>query len=342
MSQMKKVKHFLVIGGMTALFACQATNRKRALYSEVRTDLGPQGNQIVADEFTAYKLKAGGCITPDGASATQKRVLLTGFGPFQNNAFNISGVVAGTMADVSLWSGKIQMGASVANSSTAVSTGKITAADKGGRSVVRTISVDERTYLVCFLLLDVKWDLAAAIISYEAQRFTPKMVVMMGQGGSNAALEGGALNRATQYNGFDSAGGDLDNANIPTSDDAAILLNHPDVAGQPHERAMTWSNNKLRDAVAIKVHTMGYEIGAEPAARPSNDYICNNVSYVVLSGLAGESLSLAGGKVLLDPTANAEAKAGFLHLPNGASNQRAEIINWATVVATMVDTQLKD
>lgn len=53
-------------------------------------------------------------------------------------------------------------------------------------------------------------------------------------------------------------------------------------------------------------------------------------------------MSLAGGKVLLDPTANAEAKAGFLHLPNEASIQRVEIVNWATVVAMIVDAQLKE
>jgi pyrrolidone-carboxylate peptidase len=328
--------------GLSCLCSCRSIQHKPRDESQVRTDIGPTGNSLVAREFDKYVANSGGCIDPGQAGDHLKHVIVSGFGPFQNKPFNISGVVSGTMAQANLWSGNLQSGAFVGNSGAQVSPGLITAADHGGRAVVRPVTVDGRGYLVCFLVLDVKWDLAAAILVHESRRFNPQMIMMMGQGGQGATFEGGAINQATQSNGFDSDGGGMASANIPNVPGAPILTNHPNANGQPHVQRMTWDNSKLRDATKSQVSSMGYTLTAEAGPRFSNDYICNNVSYVVLAALAGEPISLAGGDLALAPVPAVDTVAGFFHIPYAATNQRREVIAWADVVATAVDAQLRE
>jgi len=73
--------------------------------------------------------------------------------------------------------------------------------------------------------------------------------------------------------------------------------------------------------------------------RRENDYICNNVSFAVVSGLTGTPVALAGGAINLAPQ-NTGTQVGFLHYPYAASapgraDDAEQVFGWAKVLATV-------
>lgn len=294
------------------------------------TDLG-RGNEQVKRAYEAY-VKGGPRLE---ASEASRRVLITGFGLFSGVEFNISGVVLQSMADPTFWPTEAKLDALPKPPAKAVGAGTLTAKDGGARAWQRTLVIDGRTYEVAFLLVDVLWDLGAAITLFEAEHFEPHLIVMTGRGGKAAVFERGALNRAAPYTGFRH-----DGRPDPTNKPVAQSVLDPQHPGVEQAIAMSWDNERLAAAARPIVASMraGYEVVAAPAARPDNTYICNNISCVVLHGLQGRKVALAGGAIELEVAGLAETAAGFFHYPARATREPAEVQAWARMLATVVKT----
>jgi pyrrolidone-carboxylate peptidase len=198
----------------------------------------------------------------------------------------------------------------------------------------------------------VYWDLAGAILIHEMENFRPDMVIMTGRGGTDwtGTFEAGAINHARDLAGYESDGR-IAERNLPATMDAKII------ASQDFESAiaMTWDRQKLADVTGPIANTFGFFVASAPAASYSNTYICNNISYVVLNALRGESFYLAGDLIAVNPSsANLRSDqtqiryqgsptipAGFFHYPHNANNSSTAVFGWSRILATAIHSSLK-
>lgn len=301
------------------------------------TDLGKEGNVDVARRFGAWCKGSAHLRAPEPVKEGEtapRRVMITGFGLFSGVEFNISGVVVESMADAKFWPGSVQLDDDLAPAPDAIaSPGVLQRSDGGARVWQRTLTIDGSRYEVGFLLLDVLWDLGAAIVLHEATRFQPDLILMTGRGGSEAVLEGGSVNHAVLAPGF-RADGKQDPNNRPTT---AFVLD-PSLTGVKRDIAATWDNARLAEAIRPLLPSIAPDIPllAPPAGRADNAYICNNITNVVLHGLEGVNVALAGGSIYVR-TDLQHTKAGFFHYPASAKREPAEVFHWARVMATIID-----
>ena len=209
----------------------------------------------------------------------------------------------------------------------------------------RTIELDSTTYEVCFLLLDVQWDLAASIILHEAGIFKPDLVIMSGMNGREPLalyFETGAVNEATLSSGFSSDGRRVAN-NLPAGQDTRVLQNLP----ADQRMLMTWNAIDLAAATGSVVVSISRDVkytSVSAGIRTSNDYICNNVSYAVTAGLTGNDIKLAGGLISI-PGQNTGTKVGFIHYPYessaaGRADNPEQVFGWNKVLATVFRSEL--
>ncbi len=276
--------------------------------SAVKTQLGVTGNQLVAKRFKEYKTSGSHC----EATGSGKRVLVTGFGLFTGVDYNISGVVVGSYAD----------------GSGAVASGILAEENKGAVAKTRSLTINGKSLEVCFLTLDVQWDLAAAIIINETESFQPAFVLMTGRGSDTANFEAGALNKAMTLSGFESDG-DAHTDNTPQYD--YILMN------RPAKSWMAWNPAQLKAGTQDLIQSIGHQVTFASAPRSDNTYICNNVSYVVLEAIKGAHISLAGGYLRMNPVITGSPKAGFFHFPAAANNSPEDVAVWVKVLAKIMD-----
>lgn len=362
------------IAFLTALAtsACKTSNNG----SETKTDLGPLGNKKVVAQFKRYANKSEHCDTTGKGT----RILMSGFGLFSSppkNAsgtpYNISGLVTRFMADETAFPGTVDTSvakpmATVAGRDYATHS-HMPANAEGAVVKQREMIIDKVPVTVCFVLLDVIWDQAAAIILFESTKFKPDRIIMSGLNGGEkkfGMFEAGAVNNATQYGGFDAEGKQI-KINIPVqnqSGESPVLP--PNDPGVQETIAMTWNGKELAKAAAplasniLRGTSSGiFSVRAEAAERRSNDYVCNNVSYVILHGIKGAVVNLAGGLLRLGPPDQAPTpgqliewveisadvgaavkSAGFFHYPDTASDKGATVFGWGKVMAKAMITPL--
>lgn len=297
-------------------------------------DLGTQGNIAVAQRYRAYVAKGHGCFS----TGKNPRVLLTGFGLFSGVNFNISGLVVDNMRSEKFWPHEMSVGTLAPRGLQTVSKGILSALDEGGSVTNRTLMIDGRAFDFCFLLVDVQWDLAAAIIVHEMENFQPNLVVMTGRGSwDRAVLEGGASNQSTPLQGYQ-PNGNLDGNNTPVALNNPVLP--PQDPGVQPEIAMTWNNQILQKATENFIAQLGFSVDAPSRARADNNYVCNNIAFVAAHAAKGVKLNLAGGKLVLDPVITSHPQIGFLHIPANGSNSAASVLGWSKVLATIVINSL--
>lgn len=235
----------------------------------VKTNLAD--NDAVAEAVTAYKSNAAHCAPAPG----KKRAMIAGFGLF-SAPYNVSGIVAMSMAKAGFFPDKIKLGADAAP----VAREKFwrhgeTPTSNGGAAIQRALEIDGESYEVCFLLLDVKWDQAAAIVVGEAAVFKPKLIILSGTNGADpngVTFESAALNNAGRAPGFDDSGRVLD-ANTRFGADVRVL---PDL--ETNEKvALTWDATALAAANAPLIAAVP---GASPpysvavgVARADNNFV---------------------------------------------------------------------
>jgi hypothetical protein len=358
--QMKSIFLLLLLN----FTACRTVNN-----SELKTDLGPVGNTKVVEQFKKYKNKNQHC----DATGAGTRIILTGFGLFstpplneKNVAYNISGLISRFMATPTVFPNAIDTDTSTIPTNLADSNfatySHMPANAEGAIVSQREMTIDQKQVTVCFILLDVIWDQAAAIILYESTLFKPERIIM---GGLNAGektfgmFEAGAVNHATAYQGFESSGASNMN-NVPKADGSgdSPVLPHND-PGVEKQILMTWAPKDLAtfaSPVATSIKRNGkknvFDVKGEDAARPSNDYICNNVSFVILHAMKGTVINLAGGKLRFGPIQNMPPQgsgiefveipsdissgiksAGFFHYPDTATDKGETMFGWSKVIA---------
>ena len=293
------------------------------------TDLDKPGNDEVLHRYNAYLAKSSGC-TIHGEG---KRVLLTGFGLFTGVDYNISGAMNENFADPSVWPDRVSTRSAFSPVEDSLLTkGILTDEDRGGRTHSREVKINGRPYSVCFLLVDVLWDFAGAVIAHEMERFQPDLVIMSGRGGkiSSAVIESTARNLADGVPGFESDG-ESDDINAPATD--LILPNKRDISTM----RMMWDNQALRQLISPLTAEIGVSVEAPDQWSPSNDYICNNVSHIALSSAKSKKLRLAGGELVIQARMKARPKVGFFHYPAGGELTGKAAAVWAQVYASMID-----
>ncbi len=278
------------------------------------TNLGELGNQWVSQTFRQYKAKAKGCL-PSGGS--ERRILLQGFGPFQGVSRNLSGAVVASLSGLS----------------------DLPQTAHGGWATTRKLVVEGETIEFCFVYVDVVWDLAGAILLTEIERFNPQVVMMSGIGNATAIVEAGAQNSATSLSGFDAEGNPLRDTNTPWCKDkpcglsAHTFVLDPDAKGVTPKVPHSWDNQKVADALLDSVRRFAPDITIETPkeARGGNDYLCNNVSYVVQSAINGAEIHLAGGRISFPAKASKQV-AGFFHYPYDSNPSEAWVKSWAAAL----------
>lgn len=284
------------------------------------TNLGPQGNVELSEKVKKHLQGSKSCIPMNEGP----RVILTGFGLFSGVSFNISGAVAENFAQESfLLPSQSSHSKASTNSSAQLKNGRLNEEDQGVRIYNRSLEIDGQAYSICVMILDVLWDFGGALVASEMHRFQPDMVMMMGRGIRDVIFEGGALNSATPYYGYNFSG-DPNRHNTPTEREILPL--------EADELSMTWNNKELKNQVEDLVQSMGYPLSAPSKARFSNDYICNNISYIALSAAQSKPLTLAGGKLKLHPKVDSNPKIGFLHLPANAKINHEEMRGWSELI----------
>jgi hypothetical protein len=333
---------------MTIPFLTQCEGREPV--NNLKTNLGPNGNAIVKQEFDLYKAKPKDqhC----SREGTGRRVIFTGYSLFQSFRYNISGTIVEAMADTKLWPSVVSLDEFNPTDETSIGHKSILPqGSHGGFAAQRQLKIDGRDVTVCLILLEVRWDLAAAIVLDEASRFGPQSIIMTGGGVTDKAFigqfEGGAVNDALAMAGYSTTGEPLPD-NVPVKPDyytpSPILL--PSEPGVRSPIPMKWNSVKLAALTQGIAATIPYQneqrlfssVGYTHA-RPSNNYLCNNVSYVTLSAIAGVHIKLAGGQIdlgVFDELSRAVDTAGFYHIPNTYTDAAKTMLGWSKFFAKVM------
>ena len=293
---------------------------------DLATDLGGQGNASVATRFRDFERQNKGCLATNGG----RRILLTGFGRFSHLNQNTSGAVIGNLVNEAFWPNNFSLAnPPVPDATYEVLAAQLSKSDGGARIVNRSLVVDGKEVSLCLVEVDVLWDFAAAVIVTEMNRFQPDSVVMTGLGDREPIVEAGATNQTSNGSGYypDGSG---DFKNRPKS--PRVLNDLPWKAALP----MTWSQKELAQKISGLVQTQGYEIQVPSRARKTNDYICNNVSFVALAAAAGKTVSLAGGKLKIESKITSHPRVGFFHFPQGIPMTTKSLHAWAEILFNLV------
>ncbi|MGZ3722824.1 MAG: hypothetical protein ACXVA9_07850, partial [Bdellovibrionales bacterium] len=220
------------------------------------TTLRPAGNQEVVARYQTYLDSKQSCAPVNNGP----RVILSGFGIWNNTSLSYSGYLIDNLASQAFWPESDVKPNPVGNY--VAKNGVLH--NEGTRIVNRSFLLkDGREISACLILVDVLWDFAGAVVATEMERFQPQAVIMMGVG-PKATIEGGATNTAYPMAGY--IDGLTDGLNFPLS--KGILPNFP--AGSTI--AMTWDVARVTEAVQkFEPH-----VTVHHSADPQNDYICNN------------------------------------------------------------------
>ncbi|MBQ49826.1 MAG: hypothetical protein CMP10_20765 [Zetaproteobacteria bacterium] len=330
------IAYSLIIG---SAISCKVASDDNSI---VKTDLSASGNFEVTQRFKSFMTKDLHCTKP---TSSHKRVILTGFGLFTGVSYNISGMAIEAMSKQQYWPDVIdeidyqeRLSQLSNNKLIHIELGALRTKDRGGRIAQRTLSIQGNQYEVCFINLDVIWDLAAAIIMEEAERFQPDMIIMTGRGNQNLIFEGGALNQVNTLHGFDNYGNPV-HQNTPAVNTTVLP---PESPGVQNHIKMNWDginlNNINKDIfTAMKLQSLTPDKG-----RKENTYICNNTAYVVGHGIKGVTLELAGKKLILNPSAIENCKFGFMHFSLLTKNRARDIFQLNMVLARIIDATLKE
>ena len=334
---MKKAKELLYLVPL-ALWSCQPAGEDR---SDFLTDL--KDNELVAEAFSNYKSQNSHC----SQGSAGRRVMIAGFGQFSGpNSSNISGVVAMSMARQEFWPSQAQKFKELNGDPNSFFRHEDLTTSNGGYAVQRQLNIAGKSFDVCFLYLDVVWDLSASIILHEASLHKPELIIMSGMNGGQRVetfWEGSAINNAVVgVTGFDNQGNNIiDNVAVSDRAGAKVLPSLAYNAVVP----LTWDATFLADVNRELIQEINPKYGSRAAsARTENTYICNNVSIAVASALAGNDLQLAGGSIAFSKESfDFKAQVGFLHYPSDSSvagtvDRGKDILGWSKVVAnTMVE-----
>jgi pyrrolidone-carboxylate peptidase len=321
-----------------------ASSEEQEVVVDTEDDLAWAQYQANLEFAQAYE---AGCRIEEGSD--RPRVLVTGFGRFQSNKINATGLMVSELLD--------GLEYPMTNPPAA---GEIDPPGPQLAVAMETLTLDGVGEVdVCAMVLPVFWDLASVLALKEVAAFEPDFVMMNGVAGAEQPLwlELGAVNRAVRL----SDGSDI---LMPIEDGAPLVAEAP-----PDEMARaslaSWSALDAAAELAIDEHAedRAGEIrfgdvlsGALFAGYPrdSNTYLCNNTTYVVGYVLdhPGESVRLLeashvrdgseGGLDVELETDLADVPRLFVHWPSslaeGLEASGAEVMR--TLIAAQVAASL--
>jgi hypothetical protein len=284
--------------------------------SDPLTDLGPTGNKRAATRYTRYTSARSHSLSGCDRSGAGPRILLSGFGPYLGVRDNVSGLVAESLT-------------------TRNPSGN--AGQYGIKASQKQFFFNGKNITVCSVVLEVQWDLAAAGVLFEVEKFKPDVILMTGLGSKDIRLEAGALNDATQLSGYEQNGSQSGSNNLPKS--PWVL---PPGPGVEDAIPFAWNTRKiatenrrylrdLNDALGKNEETE-FMILPQTEPNPKNNYICNNTAFVVQHGVQGVALSLAGNEISLRPHVQPIRALGFLHYPKEAETDPMAIRAWGNLI----------
>lgn len=258
-------------------------------------------------------------------------------GPQTESIENLAGTIARSMADERFWPASVPSLAQARPGRGRPTLGRLRSSDRGGRAFSRSLEIEGRRYDACFLILDVTWDLAAAILVHEVSAFKPELVMMLGRGGKAAHVETVAANRASRTAGHAASGDTLGDRNRPESD--WILPDYP----VDHRLPMRWSATAV--AEAMTPHLEGLSAAPAVGSEPGGSYLCNALSFVALHATGNRPTRLAGDHVQLpSPELPSPPAVGFVHVPAFPSPESevfpAAVFAWSRAVAAGVSAAL--
>lgn len=294
--------------------------------SDTLTDLGTQGNLQVTNRFEKYKNARQNGLSGCNKSGNGSRIVISGFGPFLGTKQNISGLVAESIATIK-------------------PTGN--AGAYGIEAAQAEFVFNGKQVTVCAIVLEVQWDLAAAGVLFEIEKFAPDAVIMTGLGSAGIRLEAGAINNTTNLSGYDQSGSASGDKNRPIS--KWVLLSEQ---GIEDSIKFYWNPQKLAVTNSPALETLNRSLGLsgdnaisllpQTAPNPQNNYICNNIAFVVQHGLKGVPVSLAGGNLIVNPAPNRVRSSGFLHFPKNALTTSASVAAWRDFMLNIATSSLQN
>jgi hypothetical protein len=323
----------LFLAAATLCAACQQAQ------SDPQTNLGETGNTLVEKRFLDYVSSRENGMPGCHPAGSGKRILLTGFGPFQETAKNISGSVASALGDTTFWP-QISTLDSISTPPPPIPTNIGKVPSGGIQATQRELLYNGVLITLCSLVLSVEWDLSAAAIIYESQQFKPDTVLMMGRGAHSFAvsLEAAAVNEASALPGYSNTGVSLKAQNTPI---AQYVL--PPSSGAPSEIRLSWNTQNVaqKTTTALKqlnsvlghVDESAFQVIPQTSPSPNNTYICNNVSFAVQSAFSMFPVALAGEKItLLLPEDLRKTALGFFHFPTSANVESSHVWAWSHLI----------
>jgi pyrrolidone-carboxylate peptidase len=314
----------------------------RESVSYLNSDLGGDGNRRVAAMYFDYtQARESGRRSGCGSSGVAaRRVLIQGFGPFQNARTNISGLVVESLSLPSFWPATTSLEMVDKTPADSAAWGRPTSL--GAFAAQRTLTYNGITYEVCFVVTSVQWDFAAAVVTYEAQKFRPNLVLMTGRGNlaSTARLESAALNRTVAQVGFDDVGAEFPGDEVPRSE--PVLVGE----GVRETVALSWHPQQVAAGLAPALNALkgltqrSYDARVVAGADPKNTYICNNIAFVLSHAALNVSLRLAGGALVLTPRFAKPFRTGFFHFPLNSGVSSEAVYGWGHVLMNLVEREL--
>ena len=319
----KKVVQMKFLYLLFIFFILSCTPSLKQSNSEVKTNLGVRGNQELADIFSSYKEKSKHC---KSATSGQIPIIITGFGMYHGN-YNISGVLSELLGSENT--------SHLSQQEITQSMGRTSFEDFGGRVFQKVITIKNKHYNICSMVLDVKWDLAAAIIIHEINLFKPKAVLMMGQEEA-LSIEKGALN----ITGHKMPGVDSDGNAVGFNNPHSEWILDPNLHNKlPHKVLHSWNGEKIKNALNEIQIDLNYPIILQKDANQYNDYVCNNTAYIVqFAANSGSTIKLAGDKIQTQINNIARRiQIGFLHLPwKAMSTEKDETKIWVESIQSVM------
>ena len=296
-----------IIFGLLCFFSIVA----QANTYKIQTNLGSKGNSYVAQRFNQYKNSGFICDTP---KQNQKRVILTGFGPFAGHSENPTSTVVQAFGNFTVSSKNV---------------------DAVG--VTRDVNINGENYQICFMVVATMWDLSSAIVVTEMEHFSPHFVLMSGLSGtrSKAILETGNSNRARAMDGFS-----LNGSTAADNEPEENYVLPPTDPSVPFISQLSWDAYKAKAAIDADMTSLGFEAFIAAAGYESNDYVCNNIAFVVTHAAKSLKTELAGGQITLHPNLSITPKVGFLHYPYDVSTNATSVQKWIEILSKIISSQI--
>ncbi len=314
---------FAILGAL-ALSSCSRIDSHHFSSQKQFTDLG-RDNDAVASRLLRYQGKSSHCKSVSGVNY---RVMLTGFGPFGGVPVNTSGLVA------------MNFSRFMNRRNPRLIIPKINESDANAIVHQDIVKINNARIAVCAVETSVIWDLAGSIYLHEASLFKPDLIIMSGVDSRSPFIgtwEQYSSNIAIGKSGYEGDGRASSVTPVQSNADSTIEI----FPGGPENIFMTWDAADLaaKTNLIVREKLENFELWSSPTEN-TGDYLCNNVSYVVLAAIAGFTLPLAGGNMIVHSGGLRATKVGFFHYPSSSPHDEYSVKVWSEVMAKAIEAEM--